>query len=97
MGKNQLDGWHNMHLVEGNWIMEKTVRVEGKQDNWLGNGQGKLELAGWHHLEQEPFLEESGEDELEGKWYETSCVPGSRVGLWIVESLATSGLYCMIF
>ena len=22
---------------------------------------------------------------------------GSRVGLWIVESLATSGLYCMIF
>ena len=80
-------------------MMEKTVRLEGKQDNWLGNGQGKLELAGWHHLVQEPFLEESGdlEDDLEGKWYETSCAPGSRVGLWIVESLATSGLYCMIF
>ena len=68
--------------------MEKTVRLEGKQDNWLGDGQGKLELAGWHHLVQEPFLEESGEDDLEGKWYhsnETSCAPGSRVGLWIVE------------
>ena len=24
-------------------------RLEGKQDSWLGNGQGKLELAGWHH------------------------------------------------
>ena len=23
-------------------------------------------------------------------------MPGSRVGLWIVESLATPGLYCVI-
>ena len=38
----------------------------------------------------------NGEDGLDGKWYETSCVPGSRVGLWIEESLATPGLYCMI-
>ena len=61
-------------------------RLEGKQDNWLGNGEGKLELAaGWHHLVQEPCLGENGEDGLEGKWYETSCVPGARVRLWIVE------------
>ena len=38
----------------------------------------------------------SGEDGLDGKRYETSCVPGSRVGLWIVGSLATPGLYCVI-
>ena len=24
-------------------------------------------------------------------------MPGSRVGLWIVESLATPGLYCAIY
>ena len=36
------------------------------------------------------------EDGLASKRYETSCVPGSRVGLWIVESLATPGLYCVI-
>ena len=69
MGKNQLDGWHNMHLVQGNWIMEKTVRLKrANKTTDSGNGQGKLELAWWHHLVQEPFLEESGEDELEGKW-----------------------------
>ena len=45
-------------------------RLEGKQDYWLGSRQGKLELAGWHHLVQEPFLEENGEDGLEGKWYD---------------------------
>ena len=82
-----------MHLVQGNWINGED-RLEGKQDNWLGNGLGKLELAGWHHLVQEPCLEENGEDGLEGKWYETSCGPGSRDGLW---SLAISGLYCMMF
>ena len=82
-----------MHLVQGNWINGED-RLEGKQDNWLGNGQGKLELSGWHHLVQEPCLEENGEDGLEGKWYETSCGPGSRDGLW---SLAISGLYCMMF
>ena len=37
-------------------------RLMGKQDSWLGNGEGKLELAGWHHLVQEPCLEENGED-----------------------------------
>ena len=36
-------------------------RLEGKKDSWLGNGQGKLELAGWHHLVQEPCLEVNGE------------------------------------
>ena len=39
----------------------------------------------------------NGEDGLDGKGYETSCVPGSRAGLWIVESqIATPGLYCVI-
>ena len=37
-------------------------RLMGKQDSWLGNGEGKLELAGWHHLMQEPCLEENEED-----------------------------------
>ena len=36
-------------------------RLESKKDSWLGNGQGKLELAGWHHLVQEPCLEVNGE------------------------------------
>ena len=36
------------------------------------------------------------EDGLDSKRYETSCVPGSGVGLWIMESLATPGLYCVI-
>ena len=77
--------------------MENGEILEGKQDNWLGNGQGKLELAGSNHLVQESCLEENGADGLEGKWYETWCAPGSRVGLRIVEILAISGLYCMMF
>ena len=36
-------------------------RLESKKDSWLGNGRGKLELAGWHHLVQEPCLEVNGE------------------------------------
>ena len=32
-------------------------RLEGKQDSWLGNGQGKLELPGWRHLVQEVSTE----------------------------------------
>ena len=83
MGINQPAGWDN--------ILKD--RLEGKQDSWLGNEQGKLQLSGSHHLVQESCLEGNGEDGLEGKWYETSCAPRSRVGLWIVESLATSGLY----
>ena len=35
-----------VHLVQGNWIMKtQEGRLGGKQDSWLGNGQGKLELA----------------------------------------------------
>ena len=69
-------------------------RLEGKQDNWLGNGQGKLELSGWHDLVQESCLEENGGNGLEGKWYEISCAAGSRVGLRIVENIWF--VYCII-
>ena len=39
----------------------------------------------------------NGEDGLDGKRYEASCVPGSRVGLWIVdcgESCNTGFVLC---
>ena len=91
MGTNQMVGWHNIHLVQatGYWRGQKMA------GQWTGQTR-----TGWMtslDLVQEPCLEENGEDGLEGKWSETSCLPGSRVGLWIVKSLPTSGLYCMIF
>ena len=35
----QAAGWHNMHLVQGNWIMGRTSRLP----SWLSNGEGKLD------------------------------------------------------
>ena len=36
----------------------------------------------------------NGEDGLDGKRYEKSCVPGSGVGLWIKESCNTWFVLC---
>ena len=42
---NKSTGWMTKHTPSTRQVDNGEGRLEGKQDSWLGNGQGKLELA----------------------------------------------------
>ena len=64
-------------------------RVEGKQDSWLD------EITCTQY--REPHEVNNGEDGLQWQGIRELWAPGARLGLKRVESLAASGLYCMVY
>ena len=49
------------------------------------------------HLAKEPHLVSNGENGLEGMQVPEKCGIMCNKELWMEESLATAGLYCLLF
>ena len=95
-----------MHLVQGNWIMERTDQWGNKTAAWQyditcnlykATGQWREQTRGQTRQLGERRLHPAQEPQLASDMRHHVCLLQELDGLWIVESVATSGLYGMIF